>query len=72
MNTIEIIIVLILGLVVAIPLFILIAGFIKNEIEKGEKGSTGIVGWIIAILIASAIFYALFFAGSDFNHFRHT
>lgn len=57
---------------VAIPLFLLIAGLIKNEIDKGEKGSTGIVGWIIAILIACAILYALFFAGNDFNHFRHT
>lgn len=72
MNITEIIIVLILGSFVAIPLFLLIAGFIKNEVDKGEKGSTGIVGWIIAILIACAIFYALFFTGGDFNHFRHT
>lgn len=72
MNTTEIIIAIIFGLLVAIPLFLLIAGLVKNEIDKGEKGSTGIVGWIIAILIACAIFYALFFAGDDFNHFRHT
>ena len=52
--------------------FFFIAGLVKNEIDKGEKESTGIVGWIIAILIACAIFYALFFAGDDFNHFRHT
>lgn len=52
--------------------FYFIAGLIKNEIDKGEKESTGIVGWIIAILVACAIFYALFFAGDDFNHFRHT
>ena len=57
---------------VGVPLFMLIAGLVKNEIDKGEKESTGIVGWIIAILFACAIFYALFFAGDDFNHFRHT
>ena len=72
MNTTEIIIAVIFGLLVAIPLFLLIAGLVKDEIDKGEKESTGIVGWIIAILIACAIFYALFFAGDDFNHFRHT
>lgn len=72
MNTTEIIIAVIFGLLVAIPLFLLIAGLVKNEIDKGEKESTGIVGWIIAILIACAIFYALFFSGDDFNHFRHT
>ena len=72
MNTTEIIIAVIFGLIVTIPLFLLIAGLVKNEIDKGEKESTGIVGWIIAILIACAIFYALFFAGDDFNHFRHT
>lgn len=72
MNTNEIIIALIFGLLVAIPLFLLIAGLVKNEIDKGEKESTGIAGWIIAILVACAIFYALFFAGDDFNHFRHT
>ena len=58
---------------VAIPLFLLITGLVKNEIDKGEKESTGIVGWIIAILIACAIFYALFFADEcNFDHFRHT
>ena len=72
MNTTEIIIALIFGLLVAIPFFLLIAGLVKNEIDKGEKESTGIAGWIIAILVACAIFYALFFAGDDFNHFRHT
>ena len=72
MNAIELIVALILGSFVAIPLFLLIAGLVKNEIDKGEKESTGIAGWIIAILVACAIFYALFFAGDDFNHFRHT
>ena len=72
MNTTEIIIAVIFGLLVAIPLFLLIAGLVKDEIDKGEKESTGIVGWIIAILVACAIFYALFFAGDDFNNFRHT
>ena len=57
---------------VAIPLFLLITGLIKNEVDKGEKGNTGIIGWIIAILIASTIFYALFRTGGDFSHFRHT
>lgn len=58
---------------VVIPFFLLIAGLVKNEIDKGEKESTGIVGWIIAILIACAIFYALFFADEcNFDHFRHT
>ncbi len=53
--------------------FFLIAGLIKNEIDKGEKESTGIVGWIIAILIACAIFYALFLSpGCHIEHFRHT
>jgi len=73
MNAIELIVALILGSFVAIPLFLLIAGLVKNEIDKGEKESTGIVGWIIAILIACAIFYALFFADEcNFDHFRHT
>ena len=72
MNTTEIIIAVIFGLIVTIPLFLLIAGLVKNEIDKGEKESTGIAGWIIAILVACAIFYALFFACDDFNHFRHT
>ncbi len=72
MNTFEIIIAVIIGLLVAIPLFLLIAGLIKNKIDEGEKESTGIVGWIIAIIVACAIFYALFFAGDDFNHFRHS
>ncbi len=76
MNSFEnigVIIWAIFGLVmVVIPLFLLLVGLIKNEVDKGEKGSTGIVGWIIAILIACAIFYALFFTGGDFNHFRHT
>ena len=72
MNTVEIIIAVIFGLLVAIPLFLLITGLVKNEIDRGEKESTGIIGWIIAILVACAIFYALFFAGDDFNHFRHT
>lgn len=70
--TIGIIGAVIVLIMVAIPLFLLIAGLVKNEIDKEEKESTGIVGWIIAILIACAIFYALFFAGDDFNHFRHT
>lgn len=60
-------------IIVGIPLFLLIAGLVKNEIDKGEKESTGIVGWIIAILIACAIFYALFFADEcNIEHFRHT
>lgn len=29
---------------VIIPFFLLIAGLVKNEIDKGEKESTGIVG----------------------------
>lgn len=70
MGVIWAIIVLIM---VGIPLFLLIAGLVKNEIDKGEKESTGIVGRIIAILIACAIFYALFFADEcNFDHFRHT
>jgi hypothetical protein len=70
MGVIWAIIVLIM---VGIPLFLLIVGLVKNEIDKGEKESTGIVGWIIAILIACAIFYALFFADEcNFDHFRHT
>lgn len=76
MNTFEIVLAVIWAIIVivmiAIPLFLLIAGLVKNEIDKGEKESTGIVGWIIAILVACAIFYALFFAGDDFNNFRHT
>ena len=76
MNTFEIVWAVIWAIffivMVVIPLFLLIAGLVKNEIDKGEKESTGIVGWIIAILVACAIFYALFFAGDDFNHFRHT
>ena len=72
MSTIEITIAIIFGSIVAIPLFLLIAGLTKREVDKGEKESTGLVGWIIAILIACAIFYALFLAGSDINHFRHT
>lgn len=68
MGVIWAIIVLIM---VGIPLFLLIAGLVKNEIEKEE--STGIVGWIIAILITCAIFYALFFADEcHIDHFRHT
>ena len=70
MGVIWAIIVLIM---VGIPLFLLIVGLVKNEIDKGEKESTGIVGWIIAILIACAIFYALFCADEcNFDHFRHT
>lgn len=76
MNTFEIVWAVIWAIIfivmIAFPLFLLIAVIVKNEIDKGEKESTGIVGWIIAILIACAIFYALFFAGDDFNHFRHT
>ena len=73
MNAIELIVALILGSFVAIPLFLLIAGFVKNNIDKGEKESTGIVGWIIAILITCAIFYALFYTDEcNFDHFRHT
>ena len=77
MNTFEIVLAVIWAIIVlvmvAIPLFLLIAGLVKNEIDKGEKESTGIVGWIIAILIACAIFYALFFADEcNFDHFRHT
>lgn len=53
--------------------FFFIAGLVKNQIDKGEKESTGIVGWIIAILITCTIFYALFFADEcHFDHFRHT
>ncbi len=63
---------IIVVVMITIPLFMMIAGLVKNEIDKEEKESTGIVGWIIAILIACAIFYALFFASDDFNHFRHT
>lgn len=76
MNSFEIFVAVIWAIIVVvmitIPLFMMIAGLVKNEIDKEEKESTGIVGWIIAILIACAIFYALFFAGDDFNHFRHT
>lgn len=77
MNSFEIFVAVIWAIIVvvmvAIPLFLLIAGLVKNEIDKGEKESTGIVGWIIAILIACAIFYALFFADEcNFDHFRHT
>ncbi|SDF58626.1 hypothetical protein SAMN05216518_10952 [Bacteroidales bacterium KHT7] len=60
-------------IIVGIPLFLLIAGLVKNEIDKVEKESMGIVGWIIAILITCAIFYALFFADEcNIEHFRHT
>lgn len=77
MNTFEIVWAVIWAIffivMVVIPFFLLIAGLVKNEIDKGEKESTGIVGWIIAILIACAIFYALFFADEcNFDHFRHT
>ncbi|MBR1713145.1 MAG: hypothetical protein IJ722_07055 [Alloprevotella sp.] len=60
-------------IIVGIPLFLLIAGLVKNEIDQGEKESMGIVGWIIAILITCAIFYVLFFADEcNIEHFRHT
>ncbi|MBQ8628525.1 MAG: hypothetical protein IJ421_03520 [Prevotella sp.] len=77
MNTFEIVWAVIWAIIfivmIAIPLFLLIAGLVKNEIDKGEKESTGIVGWIIAILITCAIFYALFFAEEcNIEHFRHT
>lgn len=73
MNTFEIIWVVIWAIILAFPLFLLIAVIVKNEIDKGEKESSGIVGWIIAILVACAIFYALFFADEcNFDHFRHT
>ena len=37
---------IILLIMVAIPLFSLIAGLVKREIDKEEKGNTGIVGWV--------------------------
>ncbi len=77
MNTFEIVWAVIWAIIfmvmIVIPLFLLIAVLVKNEIDKGGKESTGIVEWIIAILVACAIFYALFFADEcNFDHFRHT
>ena len=40
---------IIVVVMITIPLFMMIAGLVKNEIDKEEKESTGIVGWIIAI-----------------------
>lgn len=76
MSTLGVIAIIIYAIVVLIPFigssFLLIVVLVKGELDKGEKEGSCIWGWVIAILIACAIFYALFFAGSDINHFRHT
>lgn len=58
-------------LIVGIPLFLLIVCFVKKVLDEKE-GSTGIIGWIIAILIACAIIYALCTSDEGIIHYRHT
>lgn len=77
MSTLEVIAIIIYAIVVLIPFigssFLLIVVLVKCELDKGEKEGSGIWGWVIAIQIACAIFYALFFSeGCNIDHFRHT
>ena len=59
----EITVIIISAIVFGLPLIlaftVLISGFIKGELDKSDGKDSGIFGWIIAIIIALVILYAL-------------
>ena len=63
MTDFEITVIIIAAIVFGLPLILaftfLIAGFIKGELDKSDGNDSGIFGWVIAIIIALVILYAL-------------
>ncbi len=76
MSETEIHVILILAIVIGLPMLLLfvllISGFFKNEIDKGEGRDSGAFGWVIAFIIAIIVIYVFLTGGESFEHFRHT
>ena len=73
LNTFEIgsiIIGLIIGLIIVGSIILLISGRIKEEFDK--DGDSGVVGWIIAIIIAIIIIWAICKPDNREPQYRHS
>lgn len=72
-EIIWIIICLILGLLLALGFIFLISGYFKKELDKDSKdNNSGVIGWIIAIIIAIAILWAICKPDNKEPEYRHS
>ena len=68
-----IIIGVIIGLIVVGLIILFISGLIKEEFDKEDKeGDSGVVGWIIAIIIAIIIIWAICKPDNREPQYRHS
>ena len=78
MSTFEIIVAIffsvIILIIIGVPLFMVISGTVKEKMDE-EYGNTGKIGWVIAILIAGVLCFAVYKACESPDtpiEYRHT
>lgn len=77
MSTFEIVIAIIFSviflIIIGVPMFMFISGTLKEKMDE-EYGNTGKFGWVIAILIAGVLCFAVYKACESPNipiEYRH-
>ena len=78
MSTFEIVIAIIFSviflIIIGVPIFMFISGTLKEKMDE-EYGNTGKFGWVIAILIAGVLCFAVYKACESPDtpiEYRHT
>lgn len=76
METSEMVMYIVLSIIFILPfvvvLFVLLSGLVKNKIDNAVGDESGWFGWIIAILIIGAIFYAIAITDDREPEYRHS
>lgn len=76
METSEMVMYIVLSIIFILPfvvvLFVLLSGLVKNQIDNAVGDESGWFGWIIAILIIGAIFYAIATTDDREPEYRHS
>ena len=76
MEKSEIILYVVLTIIFIFPivvgLFVLLTGIAKSKLDEAAGENTSWLGWVIAVLIAGAIFYAIATTDDREPNYRHS